>query len=37
VLSRQGSYRAGARARAEQAFSLDRMVDQYLEILLDLT
>ncbi len=34
ILAAQGSYRAGARARAEQVFSLDLMVDRYLEVLL---
>ncbi len=34
VLQRQELYRANARRRAEEAFGLERMVDQYLEILL---
>ena len=34
VLADQESFRAGARARAEATFSLDKMVDAYLDILL---
>ena len=35
VLSRQSEFRAGARSRAEQAFSLDLMVEKYLKVLLN--
>jgi len=34
VLENQTGYRTGARARAEQAFSLDLMVDKYIKVLL---
>ena len=34
ILVNQRDFRAGARARAEQAFSLDRMVGKYLDLLL---
>ena len=34
ILSNQSSYRAGARSRAEQVFSLDTMVAKYLDLLL---
>lgn len=33
VLTKQTLYRAGARARAEEAFGLDQMVDKYLDFL----
>lgn len=33
ILSQQGGLRAGARARAEDAFGLDRMVEAYIEAL----
>lgn len=35
VLQNQPNYRQGARQRAEQAFSLDQMVDDYLQVLLE--
>lgn len=35
ILKDQQSYREAARKRAEQAFRLDRMVDQYVQVLLD--
>jgi glycosyltransferase involved in cell wall biosynthesis len=34
ILEEQGPLRAGARARAEEAFGLDAMVEAYLEVLL---
>jgi hypothetical protein len=34
ILADQESYRQAARRRAEQAFSLQRMIDTYLEELL---
>jgi glycosyltransferase involved in cell wall biosynthesis len=34
ILKEQAQYRAGARQRAEEAFGLDKMVEQYLEALL---
>ncbi|MFQ5923209.1 MAG: hypothetical protein ACE5M4_10225, partial [Anaerolineales bacterium] len=33
VLAEQPRFRAGARARAEEAFGLERMVDEYLAVL----
>jgi glycosyltransferase involved in cell wall biosynthesis len=33
VLGEQNRFRAGARARAEEAFGVDRMVDGYLAVL----
>jgi hypothetical protein len=35
ILGDQERFRSGARARAEEALSLDRMVDRYLSVLLD--
>jgi glycosyltransferase involved in cell wall biosynthesis len=35
VLEDQRRFRAGARARAEAAFDLERMVDRYIKVLLD--
>ncbi len=35
VLARQSEFRSGARSRAEQAFSLDLMVEKYLKVLLN--
>jgi glycosyltransferase involved in cell wall biosynthesis len=35
VLANQENFRSGARARAETAFGLDKMVDAYLNVLLD--
>lgn len=35
ILSNQASYRLAARQRAEQTFSLERMIDNYLRVLLD--
>jgi len=35
VLSDQPSYRKAARRRAEEAFDLEHMVDQYLHVLLE--
>jgi glycosyltransferase involved in cell wall biosynthesis len=35
ILRNQPRFRAGARAQAESSFGLDKMVDQYLKILLD--
>jgi glycosyltransferase involved in cell wall biosynthesis len=35
ILSQQNAFRAGARARAEEAFGLDKMVEAYIEALSD--
>jgi glycosyltransferase involved in cell wall biosynthesis len=35
VLEDQRRFRAGARARAEAAFDLERMVDRYIKVLFD--
>lgn len=35
ILANQQSFREGARARAEKAFDLEQMVDQYLTVLLE--
>jgi glycosyltransferase involved in cell wall biosynthesis len=35
VLQNQAEFRAGARQRAEQAFGLDKMVEEYLQVLLE--
>jgi glycosyltransferase involved in cell wall biosynthesis len=35
ILEAQDHYRSGARARAEKAFGLDKMVDAYLEFMLE--